>query len=415
MKNDFKVFGKILLSILLVVSLFKCGSGGDDSDIGQLRTEILVTDWLIVPHDLAFDANGNLLVACNLDNRIALLSPDGDILMYYELESYEGSFQNTCVATTSSGDSYALNSIGLYKLNANGTVTKLAHMTHHVTHMVAGEGESLFFTGSCNGYNHEDAFYRINLFPTAGIQRIFCFDYADIRDLDRGPDNNFYAFSAYTGTIMKFSVYGSIQVFKSGFSHHVGHRYLSFTPDGTMFLADQAVYEIDLDGNVTVREEFQPHGEMLFLPDKSYYTLDQYSSNLMKYDEQGNLTALRSGQIGRTLTYLPSGAFGGRVCNVGHYEYFPSGKLKTSTFDYGINYVFDKAGNSYYFTDVSLNRVDPLGTSSIITEDVSCDIDYYDEIIAFSEVDQVIYATCSIDQNNRVMRYFLNGDQYNSG
>jgi len=380
---------------------------------------LVAQDWLITPHDLAFDANGNLLIAGNMDNRIAVLSPDGELLYYYELDEYNGRFQNTSVATTSSGNSYALNSIGLYKLNADGTVTKLKSISpgHWVTHMCAGEGETLYYTADVRG---RGTFFQIQLSPSLEIRQISSVEDRELRGMDRGPDNNFYAFSANTGRIIKFSPDGSTEVFKSGFSHHGGPIYLAFTPDNTLFVADapsRKVYEIDLVGNVTTRDEFRPYGDMLFLPDKSYYTLNIYESQLIKYDTQGTPTFLRLGQIGRRLVYMPSGAFMGQVSGIGQYEYFPSGTIKASSIsdffgDKYTRYIFDQDGNTYYFQGNALYSVSPLGTLTTVNKDVGYTIDYYDESIAFSEVDQAIYATATQDQNSFIMRYFINGERF---
>lgn len=384
--------------------------------IGTLNTEVLAQDWLITPHDLTFNANGNLLVAGNMDNRIAVLSPDGELLYYYELDEYNGRFENTCVATTSSGNSYALNSMGLYRLNADGTVTKLTSISHWVTHMCAGEGETLYYTADVHGHG---TFFQIQLSPTVEIRRISSIKDRELRGMDRGPDNNFYAFSANTGRILKLFPDGSTEVFKSGFSHHGGPIYVAFTPDNTMFVADspsQNVYEIDLVGNVTTRDEFRPYGEMLFLPDKSYYTLNIYESQLIKYDTEGALTFLRVGQTGRRLVYMPSGAFMGQVSGIGQHEYFPSGTIKVSSIsdfsgDEYTRYIFDQNGNTYYFQDNALYSVSPLGTLTVINKDVGAAIRYYDESIAFSEVDQAVYALCTQGKGSLIMRYSIHGDK----
>ena len=386
------------------------------TDTGALKTEVLAQDWLITPHDLAFDANGNLLVACNMDNRIAVVNPDGELLHYYKLDEYNGRFENTCVATVASGSSYALNSRGLYGLNADGTVTKLISISHWVTHMCAGEDETLYYTADIHG---RGGFFQIQLSPTVEIRQISSVDDGGLRGMDRGPDNNFYAFSADTGRIIKFSPNGSTEVFKSGFAHHGGPVYVAFTPDNTLFVAtcpSQKVYEIDLAGNVTTRDEFIPFGEMLFLPDKSYYTLDIYQSQLFKYDTEGTRAFLNIGQIGRSLVYMPSGALMGQVAGIGQHEYFPSGTIESSAISdfYGrrnTRYIFDQDGNTYYFQDNALYSVSPLGTLTVISEDVGAAICYYDESIAFSEADQAIYVLGTEGKSSLIMRYSIHGDK----
>lgn len=383
---------------------------------GALKTEVLAQDWLITPHDLAFAVDGNLLVAGNMDNRIAVVSPDGELLHYYELDEYDGRFENTSVATTAGGSSYALNSRGLYELNADGTVTKLISISHRVTHMCAGEDETLYYTADMHG---RGGFFQIQLSPTVDIKQISSVDDGGLRGMDCGPDNNCYAFSADTGRIIKLSPDGATEVFKSGFAHHGGPVYVAFTPDNTLFVANcpsHNVYEIDLAGKVTTRDEFIPFGEMLFLPDKSYYTLEIYQSQLFKYDTEGGRTFLNIGQIGRGLVYMPSGALMGQVAGIGQYEYFPSGTIKASAIaDFSgrqdTRYVFDQYGNAYYFQDNALYSVSPLGDLTVINKDVGAALRYYDESIAFSEADQAIYALGTQGKSSVIMRYSINGDQ----
>ena len=412
MEKQLLLAGIILMLLVVVFSGCVQQEGDDRGTSVTLYSDVLAQDWLITPHDLAFDANSNLLVAGNMDNRIAVLSPDNEFLFYYELDNYNGRFENTAVATTASGNSYALNSIGLYKLNADRTVSKLTSISHYVRHMCAGEGETLYYTADID---NRGTLFRIKLSPSLEIQQISSVEEKELRGLARGPDNNFYASSSNTGRIIKFSPDGSAEVFKSGFSDNGGPTYLAFTPQDTMFVADAGngiLYEIDLDGNANIRDEY-PYGEMLFLPDMSYYTLNIYQSQLIKYDMQGTRTILHHGQIGKRLVCMPSGAFLGHVREVGHYEYFPSGTVKASTIsnlfgDEYTRYIFDSNGTTYGFHNNSLYSVSPLGNLTVIYEDVGCSVDRYHENIAFSEVDQAIYSVCT---QFTIMRYSIDGEK----
>jgi hypothetical protein len=153
---------------------------------------------------------------------------------------------------------------------------------------------------------------------------------------------------------------------------------------------------------------------MLFLPDKSYYTLNPYESQLIHYDSRGTRTILRSGQIGSDLVYLPSGALMARVSGIGMYEYYPSGKLKLSSMHEfagreWARYVVDREGNTYYFERDELHRIDPLGAVTSITEGPDCPSRMSIEGFQFSEADHSIYSVCAQGSRSWVVRYSMDG------
>lgn len=422
-KTLFCLLGTFLLSI-------SCGGGNTESDSLYNETtfnaEVFAKDWLINPHDLAYDSDGNLLVASNFENQIALITPDGKILHYYELDESYG-FESTCVATTTSGNSYVLNSTGLYYLKKDGTSNKISQweLPYNIAHMCAGAGEELFVTVD-NYSDMRGVLYKINVssFPSSDIYKVASCEEMQLRDIDQGPNNNLFAFSASSGRIIKFDPNGNNEVFKTGFSYNIGPVYLTFTPNDTIFLADpyffnstsQPVTEIDLNGNITLRYEFWPYGEMLFHDDGSYYTLDIYSSQLIKYSPQGDKQYLLAGKVGRSLEYMPNGAMIGFINAIGQYEYFPNGTIikntNISTFIGNENsrYIFDSDGNTYLIDD-KLYVLSPTGDISILIDNLNCEIAYHDENRVFSEYDKCIYVTGKKDNEFVIMKYCLDGTQ----
>jgi hypothetical protein len=384
------------------------------------HTSVVARNWIVTPHELAFDSSGHVLVAANLDDRIAVCSQGGELLYYYSLPdtgvALGGHYEETCVATTTSGNSYALNSTGLYKLNADRSVTKIAPVAFPPLSMCAGQGETLYFTAALDNLG---GLFEITLSPTPAIRQIASYKDWALCSLDRGPDGNLYASVLYAGEILRFSPDGSVAVFKSGFSTDGGQLYLAFSPDETLFLADNnagSLYEISLDGDVIARPEF-PYGEMLFLPDKSYFTLDLVSSQLIHYDNHGTRAILKSGEIGVDLVYMPSGALMTQVGGVGQYECFPSGVVRKSEVSRAgggawARYVFDRAGNAYYFEDATLYRIDPLGRLGAIAQGPSCPTQTRIERFQFSEAHQAVYSVCADGMRSAVVRYPVEGKAF---
>ncbi len=380
------------------------------------HSTLIARDWLITPHDLAFDAAGNLLISANLDNRVAVVSPTGELLRYYELDDYQGAFQNTSVATTPSGRSWALNDVGLYELLPDGQallITPLSRSRYGwMTHMCAGPGEVLYFTAD----RGQGVLFEIQLTPVASIRQIAALPARSFRALDLGPDGNLYALSSATGEIYRITPSGDVSLFQKGFSRNGGPYYIAFSPAGTLFVSDfianRSMYEITLLGDITRRPEYYAcTGSILFLPDGTMYGLDVYEPQLMRYDLNGGRQTLRAGVVGRQLSYLPSGGVLSRMSGGGHRVYFSSGVVSPSPLDPSLNtsasYLFDLEGNTYWFMNRRLFRADPGGAITTLADDLPQSFSGGAIQAAINYAERAIYAIARQDGALSILRFSL--------
>ncbi|MCX6581198.1 MAG: hypothetical protein NT166_13560 [Candidatus Aminicenantes bacterium] len=329
----------------------------------------LLKDWLITPHDLVINGH-EIYVSGNLDNRVAVISLDGQVLRYHTIEKNLG-FDNVCVAATSQGQVLALSSRGLWELKSDGTTESLARFNSTIDHMTIGPDDRLYIASRSQG---ESRILKMELNGTTS--NLVTINSNRISDLDFDANGNLFMADAQYGQILKYSKGQGVEIFSIGFPETAGGGpfYLAFDQAGRLYTSsiDYNLALISTDGTVIPLEFINISGDLFFHEDL-LYTLGIYNATL--FEISVNNTTVLSKRIlldgvvpwyidhqGGSVVVGERGTFSGRTFF--NYDITQPGRIEPNPFLNALQpsqYTFDDSGNTYLLFREVLKKLDSTG------------------------------------------------------
>jgi hypothetical protein len=336
------------------------------------RVEPIVMDWLVTPTDLVV-VNDEIYVSANLDNRIAVLDLEGNLLRYYKIDISSG-FDNVSVSSDSGGRVYAASRYGIWELLPDGNISRLLKYDKYLHQMIVGSDDNFYIVEG-------DPVKISRLHRDGTSDFIYQSTSNRISDIEFNKLGDLYFYDATNRTIYKYlfstgEVTPIIQVgvlFGGG-----GPNYLGFDKYGRLFIssADFGFAEVQENGTLRlVKDAWWSTGDIFYYKDR-FYVLDIYTSNLFSFDEADGLIQdqrmIKRGQVPWYITNNKNIIVGQRSAGSRSefFNYYWEGDLRIES-NNELNelqpeqFAFDQKGNLYYLKNNILSKatLDNLGAA----------------------------------------------------
>jgi hypothetical protein len=329
----------------------------------------LLKDWLITPHDLAINGQ-EIYVSGNLDNRVAVLNLNGQILRYYTLEK-NLQFDNVCVAVTSKGQVLAISAYGLWELKPDGTLSKIKSHSLNIGHMIVGPDDNLYVAT-----RPQDKTTILKIGLDGSTSDLVTVDSNRISDLEFDLNGNLFMADGQYGRILKYSQKQGIEIFSSGFTGTAGSGpfYLAFDQAGRLYTSsvENSLALVSATGTVIPLEFINISGDLVF-HDGLLYTIDIYTSKLFEINI--DYTTILSKRIlldgfvpwyidhqGENMVVGQRGTLAGRVFF--NYDITQPGRVESNPLLNTLQpdqYIYDDSGNTYLLFRRVLKKLAPTG------------------------------------------------------
>jgi hypothetical protein len=324
-------------------------------------------DWLITPHDLAVSGN-EIYVSGNLDPRIVVLNPKGEIQRYYEI-SKNNEYDNVCVASMSMGQVFAMSSRGLWELMPDGEARVVNQARLSIDHMTIGPEDTIYVS------HREGNGSKISIVAMDGtVTELLTLESRRISDLEFDPDGILHWYDGSRGTINRYTPEGGIEIIASDLAESAGGSpgYLAFDGQGNLYTST-ARYGLLMipDNRSPAQIDVHATGDLIFY-DGQLYALDIYTSSLYQATlEAASLIesqVLLDGFAPWSIETWDGMVVGVRETSQGRsfYNYFPSdpGRIEPHALLNELqphHFTFDDAGNLYLIIGDTLKLVDSEG------------------------------------------------------